>query len=117
VNDIVATGRNTNTTFYLYKHGFSVLLQNPADMEALRQYMHGSNPIAYQQGRTRSFKSGYFYLAAVMPAKPDRVRVEAAIITRGFLHISNIRVEFLNSSEDVEIKGDKPWIPTTIISW
>src|SRR6202051_1642757 len=30
-----------NSTFFLQKHGFSVLLQSPADMEALRQLLHG----------------------------------------------------------------------------
>ncbi len=30
-----------DATFYLQKHGFSVLLQNPADMVALRNLMHG----------------------------------------------------------------------------
>src|SRR5580765_491055 len=30
-----------NSTFYLHKHGFSVLLQSPTDIDALRQYMHG----------------------------------------------------------------------------
>ena len=30
-----------NTIFFLQKHGFSVLLQSPRDMEALRDAMHG----------------------------------------------------------------------------
>ena len=30
-----------NATFFFQKHGFSVLLQSPSDMEALRQFMHG----------------------------------------------------------------------------
>ncbi len=30
-----------DATFFLQKHGFSVLLQSPSDMDALRQFMHG----------------------------------------------------------------------------
>ena len=31
-----------NANFFLQKHGFSVLLQSPSDMDALRASMHGT---------------------------------------------------------------------------
>ncbi len=115
-NDIVRyKAEIPNTTFYLYKHGFSVLLQNPADMEALRQYMHGfqtGNSVNTNQGRTNEAgKSGNTStLAAVMPQKPDQPGSGDGSTNNTpvlLMHSHLYEVEFLNSSEDVEIKGDK----------
>jgi hypothetical protein len=108
-----------NTTFYLYKHGFSVLLQSPADMDAWRQYMHGfqsggtSTSSTNPAKNTENGKSGSTATeAAVLPEKPgdpgsgngSGSNNETPVLV---MHSHLYEVEFLNSSEEVEIKGDK----------
>ncbi len=104
-----------NTTFYLYKHGFSVLLQSPADMDALRQFMHG-----FQSGGASSTdparnaengkSGGASTEAATIPEKPGPGSGngsggnETPVLV---MHSHLYEIEFLNSSEEVEIKGDK----------
>jgi gliding motility-associated-like protein len=107
-----------NSTFYLNKHGFSVLLQRPADMDALRQYMHGFSASAGGRGietvaRQEPFNTDKTATqTAIMPSQPgypgpgegDRTSNNPALL----LHSHLYQVEFVNSSELVEISGDKP---------
>jgi gliding motility-associated-like protein len=105
-----------NTTFFLQKHGFSVLLQSPADMAALRQYMHGVStgtqaPVTKSNTATKK-KGQPSTLADVLPKSGDRDYPDAGngtgSINGGILmHAHFYEVIFVNSSEQVEIQGDK----------
>jgi gliding motility-associated-like protein len=106
-----------NTIFFLQKHGFSVLLQSPADMNALRNAMHGiphSNTAASKKTVYPTIgKSGNTStLAATLPPsdfqpnKPGEGN-EQDTSTGILMHSHFYQVEFLNSSEQVEITGDK----------
>jgi gliding motility-associated-like protein len=106
-----------NATFYLQKHGFSVLMQNPSDMEALRNSMHGipSAGKAAPQSLTSSVPANKSAntsdLAASLPpvksnpgegpVNPNRSSISIP------MHSHIYQVEFLNSSEQAEIQGDK----------
>ena len=107
-----------NSTFYLHKHGFSVLLQSPVDMDALRQYMHGFSTTGNTQARTaaaagRAEAGKTSTQTAIMPAQPgypgpgegDGQGPQSPVLV---MHSHVYQVEFLNSSEQVEISGDKP---------
>ncbi len=114
-----------NSTFFLQKHGFSILLQNPADMEALGQALHGvpstvkntdnsnKSSAAKKTNQTSTF-------AATMPpvqGNPSSPPSGSGGITKNsgntgtntsiLMHSHLYQVEFLNSLEAVEIKGDK----------
>jgi gliding motility-associated-like protein len=106
-----------NTSFYLHKNGFSVLLQSPSDMDALRQFMHGFSPAGNSPADpSRSAKpgksSGTVVQTAIMPSQPgypgpgegDSQGPENPVLV---MHSHLYQVEFLNSSEQVEIVGDK----------
>jgi gliding motility-associated-like protein len=106
-----------NTTFYLQKHGFSVLLQSPADMEALRQYMHGFSASGNASGKTGNRSGsqkagGTSNLAATlpepgMPGVPEEGNGYGPTTTSLLMHSHLYQVEFMNSSEGVAITGDK----------
>jgi gliding motility-associated-like protein len=108
-----------NTTFFLQKHGFSVLLQSQADMEALRQSMHGFPSTANQStsAANTTVKKGQTSTLAetVLPVKGPPASGEgnsnsgSADISL-VMHSHFYQVVFLNSSEQVEIKGDKSLI-------
>ena len=112
-----------NSTIFLQKHGFSVLLQRPSDMDALRNSMHGissgktspsSNPgksdlynnhpvnISVNDPDTRDGKSG-----SGTGNKTDPINDPVNSGINILMHSHFYQVEFLNSSNDVEIKGDK----------
>jgi gliding motility-associated-like protein len=99
-----------NGNFFLQKHGFSVLLQRPSDMEALREVMHGHSsgikggsssnqtstlkfeqPVKGVVGGSQSGKG---------PASPSG----NGLLMHGHLY----EVEFVNSQDQVQIAGDKP---------
>ncbi|HEX3767933.1 MAG TPA: SBBP repeat-containing protein, partial [Puia sp.] len=105
-----------NTTFYLQKHGFSVLMQSPSDMEALRNTMHGipagNKATSQSQTTATTNKSGAVAdLAASLPpvqsnpgGAPSNPNSSSVNLT---MHSHVYQVEFMNSSEQVEIQGDK----------
>jgi gliding motility-associated-like protein len=111
-----------NTTFYLQKHGFSVLLQSPSDMNALRNIMHGIPPAA--SGNTKNTgtdkkngnpKSGNDGNTSILEASlPPVTGLPGKGIGNGnnsssgiIMHAHFYQVEFVNSSDHVEISGDK----------
>ncbi len=112
-----------NTHFFLQKHGFTVLLQNPADMEALRLSMHGistasqaapgSSHTDIKSDKTTATKpSGTATLAESLPPVTDNPTGKGStpdnsMSTGILMHAHVYSVEFLNSSENVEIAGDK----------
>ncbi len=100
-----------NGNFFLQKHGFSVLLQNPADMNALRLALHGiSAASAHGSGSaapTTSVNSKTPASGHVVKGGGSNGQVPAA--NSGLImHSQLYRLEFVNSSEQVEIAGDKP---------
>jgi gliding motility-associated-like protein len=106
-----------NTTFFLQKHGFSVLMQSPSDMEALREAMHGI-PSAVKTSNKSSASSsisksgGASTLAASLPPVAANPGGEGQSGSTGsstdlIMHSHFYQIEFLNSSEQVEIQGDK----------
>ncbi|HEY2349941.1 MAG TPA: hypothetical protein VGH64_13045, partial [Puia sp.] len=112
-----------NTTFYLQKHGFSILMQSPSDMQALRNSMHGipSGSKSSSQSQTNSTtakSSATSDLAASLPpvqSNPGEGPANPGGPTSNpnsssislTMHSHVYQVEFLNSSEQVEIQGDK----------
>src|ERR1700712_2791189 len=104
-----------NASFYLQKHGFSVLMQNPADMEALREAMHGipqQNNSSGKSANTTAVQSGgKSTLASSVPPTLDPTGEGMNTINHSgtslIMHSHVYQVEFLNSSEQVEIQGDK----------
>jgi gliding motility-associated-like protein len=112
-----------NTIFFLQKHGFSVLLQSPQDMEALRQSMHGipsamnntgssGTRTADTEKKTSAKSGGTSTMEAVLPPITETPPGYEKGNGSGtginlIMHSHFYQVEFLNSSEDVEIKGDK----------
>ncbi|MDP4129513.1 MAG: PKD domain-containing protein, partial [Bacteroidota bacterium] len=105
-----------NGNFFLRKHGFSVLLQRPADMNALRVSMHGdASPAGSSTGgaatkapatETNSFR----YAAPVYGGKNGGGNVQQPPPSAGnlIMHSQLYQVEFVNSLDRVEISGDKP---------
>jgi gliding motility-associated-like protein len=97
-----------NTTFFLQKHGFSVLLQNAADMDALRQAMHGLVSTNSKPGKagvtsTLTLKGPPQQNPGIsVPGNPGKQTTGGLV-----MHSHLYQVEFLNSSEQVEINGDK----------
>jgi gliding motility-associated-like protein len=105
-----------NASFYLQKHGFSVLMQNPADMEALRETMHGipqQNSSSVKSANTNNVQSGgKSTLASSLPPTMDPTGEGMSTSNNSgaslIMHSHVYQVEFLNSSDQVEIQGDKP---------
>ncbi len=107
-----------NTTFFLQKHGFTVYLESPTDMEALRQYLHGFTSSVNTSSNKNSTSvldksGGTATLSEALP--PDRYPENAGKDNPGgpsnpslLMHAHVYQVEFLNSSEHAEISGDKP---------
>lgn len=97
-----------NGTFFLQKHGFSVLLQSPSDMNALRISMHGHSSITatHSPDETTSVN----FASPVKRGKNGRSKngqlppANANLIMHAHLY----QVEFVNSLEQVQIAGDKP---------
>lgn len=106
-----------NTTFFLQKHGFSVLMQSPSDMEALRDAMHGIPSPVKSSGKSSASSSpgksgGTSTLAASLPPVAANPGGEGQSNSSGSstdltMHSHFYQIEFLNSSEQVEIQGDK----------
>ncbi|HEY4936014.1 MAG TPA: hypothetical protein VII44_05510, partial [Puia sp.] len=106
-----------NSTFFLQKHGFSVLLQSPADMEALGEALHGvpstgKTPTKTDNSSTSKKAGGAPEIIVSMsvpgdPVKPNKGNGSGISNTSLVMHSHLYQVEFLNSSEQVEIKGDK----------
>jgi hypothetical protein len=102
-----------DATFFLQKHGFSVLLQSPSDMDALRQFMHGNqpatspdnNPALVPDAKTTGNRPSTSQKNSRENAGPGKTTpLPDAGLT---MHSHFYTVEFLNSSEEVEIRGDK----------
>jgi len=106
-----------NTIFFLQKHGFSVLLQSPHDMEALRDAMHGITTGGKPSGKKDASsnpvnKAGNVIDAASLPPVSENPTGEGPGNLNGSsidltMHSHFYQVEFVNSSEQVEIRGDK----------
>ena len=107
-----------NTTFFLQKHGFSVLLQSPADMEALREAMHGVPPggnTSSTANNTGTKKGKTSTLADVLPVSgnrgypsdPGNGKNNGSTTGGLIMHAHFYQVEFMNSSEQAVIQGDK----------
>ena len=105
-----------NTSFYLQKHGFSLLLQSPGDMAALREIMHGHSSSSGKEKQTEpaagAKNPGNATLADTKPGPkfPSGGNQPPGGPASGIsllMHSHYYRVEFLNSSEEVEITGDK----------
>jgi len=113
-----------NSTFILQKHGFSVLLQNPSDMEALSQALHGvpSTVKATEKADNSSINKKTDQtatLTATMPPVqyPLGPPGGSGVVSKGsnnnisntslLMHSHYYQVEFLNSSDQSEINGDK----------
>jgi len=109
-----------DANFFLQKHGFSVLMQSPADMDALRQMMHGKNESVQPQpakNKTAAYstpKSGGISTQLVknpiitVPGNTSNGSDDGSNTNGLIMHSHLYQVEFLNSSDQVEIKGDKP---------
>ncbi len=97
-----------DATLFLQKQGFSVLLQSPSDMDALRQFMHGdqtvkppdNNPALNPNAKTTGNRPS----TSQRNSRENPINLPGAGLT---MHSHFYKVEFLNSSEDVEILGDK----------
>ncbi len=96
-----------------------MLLQSPADMDALRQYMHGNSTAGNSPAESTVAPPEPVKVSqtadqtAIMPSQPgypgpgvgnSRSTNNPVLL----LHSHIYQVEFLNSSEQVEITGDKP---------
>ncbi len=97
--------------FFLQKHGFSVLLQNPSDMNALRLALHGmSSGTAQSSGPAAPTTS----VNAKTPisgqvVKGGGINGQAPAANSGLImHAQLYQMEFVNSRDQVEIAGDKP---------
>src|SRR5450631_1170699 len=99
-----------NSLFFLQKHGFSVLLQSPADMQALREALHGVPSANSNSGTTvkssTSKKAGVTTtLASSVPIQldPPDTHKSSSVPNTGnaglLMHSHFYQVEFLNSSE------------------
>jgi gliding motility-associated-like protein len=110
-----------NVNFFLQKHGFSVLLQSPADMSALGQWMHGGTAPASGAGSSAKKSStlstsAFRAQAQTVPGNtgsgggltnPAGGSANGAAPKTLIMHSHLYQVEFLNSSPTVEISGDK----------
>src|SRR5450432_1970047 len=106
-----------NTNFYLQQHGFSVLMQSPSDMNALRNAMHGiplpsKNADARDAGSSVNKTGGTSTLAASLPPVATNPGGSGDTNPNNssdnlIMHSHLVQVEFLNSSEQAEIQGDK----------
>jgi gliding motility-associated-like protein len=105
-----------NVNFFLQRHGFSVLLQNAADMDVLRRYMHGEPvrlPATASPGKAAAPQTAVNTVAPVSPV--DKGGGTKAPPSSGspanpamIMHAHLYEVEFVNSREDAQISGDKP---------
>jgi gliding motility-associated-like protein len=95
-----------NGNFFLQQHGFSVLLQNADDMEALRLFMHGRSSPATKQTDASPKKA----VNDVSPIKEVGGKSGHAPIPNPspVIHSHLYEVEFVNSLNGVQIAGDKP---------
>jgi gliding motility-associated-like protein len=99
-----------DVTFFLQKHGFSVLLQSPADMAALRQAMHGNAggnstvPASTTKNATKNGQTPALYHTGPVTPEDGGGSIPAAGLV---MHAHFYQVEFLNSSDQVDIQGDK----------
>jgi gliding motility-associated-like protein len=108
----------SNTTFFLQKHGFSVLMENPADMDALRKAIHGITSGETVPGKSAVVAPLVFQKPAVsVPGGNtsekngnNNTPTPGANSSTGVLAIHShiYQVEFLNSSDGVLLQGDKP---------
>ena len=109
-----------NALLFLQKHGFSVLLQSPSDMLALREAMHGipstaGSPTASNKTTATQKAGSTSTLASSVPISgyqpnPHNVSGEKTSGTGSnslLMHSHYYQVEFLNSSDQVQITGDK----------
>ncbi len=105
-----------NTIFFLQKHGFSVLLQSPSDMQALRDAMHGipskKTPDKSAGTSSSDTKGEKSMSASSVPSASKNPSAEQPGNGNGsstdiIMHSHFYKIEFLNSSEQVEIQGDK----------
>jgi gliding motility-associated-like protein len=104
-----------DVTFFLQKQGFSVLLQSPADMEALRLSMHSIAPVSTKTGAGNQTPSAVSTLTLKdLPKTPPQDPGYSANPNNNLsgngliMHAHLYAVEFLNSSPNAEISGDKP---------
>jgi hypothetical protein len=112
-----------NSTFFLQRHGFSILLQNPKDMEALRQALHGIPSTVKNSGNTnkssiakKTNQTG-IYTATMPPVQesPSDPSSGSGGITKGnsnsgtntslVMHSHLYQVEFLNGGDK---RGQNP---------
>jgi hypothetical protein len=110
-----------NSLFFLQKHGFSVLLQSPSDMLALTEALHGVPSAGSSSGNTvksstskKSETTATLTASAPVQSLPRNTHDGGGGPTVGnssssglLMHSHFYQVEFLNSSELVEISGDK----------
>jgi gliding motility-associated-like protein len=92
-----------NANFFLQKHGFSVLLQSPSDMDALRASMHGTiagSPNSSTVKKTSAAPT----ITGLRKGGGQTTASNSSLI----MHSQLYRVEFVNSQELVAIAGDKP---------
>jgi gliding motility-associated-like protein len=124
-----------NSTFYLQQHGFSVLLQSPSDMEALRHLLHGEfteeSPSGKTGADTKNRQAGQTTTLSQIKAVqvgPGGNEVPGSGSAIGssnsgkknpggsnntgslLMHSHLYEVEFMNSSDQVNIQGDKALI-------
>jgi len=113
-----------NADFFLQRHGFSVLLQNAADMDALRLFMHGHSSRATTGATASSATSAASSATAATaseatspatsvniftPVKKSGNYGQNPAVTRELIMHSHLyQVEFVNSLDGVAITGDKP---------
>ena len=104
----------SNGNFFLRKHGFSVLLQRPDDMNALRLSLHGNASGAStgdginKAPATETNSSRY---AAPVYGKKNgggNNPQGPAATNNLIMHSQLYQVDFINSSDLVVIAGDKP---------
>jgi len=95
-----------DATLYLQQPGFSILLQSPADMKALREILHG-NPPAHVGQPVISKNPALTSMSAPKSAAGRNSDDINGISEGQVMHAHFYQVEFLNSSEQVEIQGDK----------
>ncbi len=116
---IVYRAEMPNSLLFLRKHGFSVILQSPSDMQSLRESLHGipssntalpANKTSTSQKSTSNLKQTESATApeySYDPKKGIGAGSQNTVNPGLLMHSHYYQVEFLNSSEQVQINGDK----------
>jgi len=92
-------------SFFLQKHGFTVLLNNPQDLKKLHDQSHGAAAMAMATGTSAATRAARAGNAGYLPDNGGGTALNTA--TPVLLHSHAYRVSFEGASNDVQILPEK----------